>query len=144
MFLKNYVNIRGQKLNTYTYNSSGDMTGGHFTETIKRYDEKHAIIIHEKAEWHNSEPVITKYLVDIAIMDEIEIIIRKCSMNHWNRKRFSRVFIADGSSHGYSFEFDTVGIYFSSQYYPRKYRDKLNILDEAVKKYLADGKIIKE
>lgn len=71
MILKNYVNIRNQKLKTYKYNSSGDMTGGHYTESINRYDEKHAIIIHEKAEWHNQEPEITKYLVDITIMEEL-------------------------------------------------------------------------
>lgn len=59
-------------------------------------------------------------------------------MNYWNRKRVSKMFIADGESHSYSFEFDKSSIHFSSQYYPDKYRKKIKKLNDVIAKYMQD------
>ncbi|MDD5923761.1 MAG: hypothetical protein PUC88_03100 [Clostridia bacterium] len=136
----NYVSIRGQHLNKYCYSSSGGMSGGYYSKTIKRYDDAHALISIEKVEWHSQDPEVNEYLVDVSIMDELEEIIRKYRMNFWNRKKFSNMFIADGESIGYSFTFDKDYIDLSSQYYPARYSDKLHKFDEIIEKYLNDAK----
>ncbi len=136
----NYVSIRGQNLNKYCYSLSGGMSGGYYSKTIRRYDNAHAIISIEKADWHSQDPEINEYLVDVSIMDELEGIIRKYRMNFWNGKKFTNMFIADGESKGYSFSFDKDYIDFSSQYYPARYSDKLYEFDEIIEKYLKNTK----
>lgn len=132
----NYVNIRGQHLVEYRYGSSGDMRGGHYSEIVKRKDDSHAIITIEKAEAYNVEPERNEYLVDISIMDELENVIRKYKMNHWNRKKFTDMFISDGASSSYSFNFDKSYVSFSSQFYPMEYGQKLQEFDEIINKYV--------
>lgn len=139
MFGSNHVNIKGQHLKKYSCSSGGGMTGGYNSETIRRYDDGHALIYTEKAEWHNDDPEVNEYLVDVSIMDELEEVIRKGHMNFWNHKKFTNMFIADGESEGYSFSFDDAYVSFSSQYYPKKYRDRLRKLDGIIKKYLNDA-----
>ena len=131
-----YVSIRGQRLESYRYSSGGGMTGGYHHETVKRYDEAHALISIEKAEWHNQDPEIEEYLADVSVMDELEGIIRRYRMNFWNGKKFTNEFIADGESEGYSFSFDSDGISFSSQLYPARYDIKLRKLHEIIDNYL--------
>lgn len=133
--LGNYVSIRGQHLNKYSSGSGGGMSGGYYRETVKRYDD-YAVISIESAEWHSQDPTITEYRTDAAVMDELEAVVRKEKMNFWNRKKFTKMFIADGESESYDFDFDHADISFSSQIYPLKYRKKLEKLDSIVKKYL--------
>lgn len=136
MLFNHYVNIRGQHLNAYRYTSGGGMLGGYFCQTIKRGDDGRAIISIEEAECHNDEPKIEEYYVDASILDDLERIIRKNRMNFWNRRKFSNMFIADGESRGYCFEFDKKQISFSSQHYPVKYSNKLHKLKEVIEAYL--------
>lgn len=134
-----YINIRGQKLNKYTCSSGGGMTGGYYIETIKRHEDQ-AIISIKSAEWHSQEPMVMEYLTDASVLDELETVIRKCKMNFWHRKKFTNMFISDGESTSYHFNFDNADISFSSQIYPMKYGKKLNMLDSIVKKYIEMGK----
>ncbi|MDO4189915.1 MAG: hypothetical protein Q4D29_13100 [Lachnospiraceae bacterium] len=136
--LANYVNIRGQHLNTYCYSSGGGMNGGYHSETVKRYSD-HALISIESAEWHFQDPTVSEYLVDLAVMDELESVVRKYRMNFWNGKKFTNDFVYDGESEGYHFNFDQEDIFFSSQIYPLRYRKKLNELDRVIDKYIETG-----
>lgn len=136
MLGRNYVSIKGQHLNKYNCSSGGGMNGGYVSETVKRYDESHALITTEKADWYYQDPTVNEYLVDVSIMDELETIVRKYRMNFWDGKNFSNMFIADGETTGYSFDFDEEGVSFSSQYYPERYSKKLEKLDEVVDKYI--------
>lgn len=135
MSFSDYVNIRNQHIVKFEYHTGGGMTGGYYRETVSRYDDTSALIRTEKAGWHNEKPEIKEYIVDIAIMDELEKIIRKYKMNFWNRKKFTNAFIADGESIGYSFTFDDAEIDFSSQFYPVRYREKLKKFDEILNSY---------
>lgn len=134
MFNKHFVNIRNQKLNEYQYHSGGGMTGGYYREVIRRCDDT-AIILTERAEFHNEEPVKEEFVVNVSVLDEIEKIVIKHRMNHWHNKKFTNMFVADGESKGYSFSFDKNTIRFSSQIYPPIFSDKLHEIDEVVKKY---------
>lgn len=134
----NYVNIRGSQLNTFVCGSGGGMTGGYYRETVKGHEGR-ALISIESAEWHSQEPTVTEYLTDIAVLAELEAVIRKYKMNFWNRKKFTHEFIADGESQSYRFIFDNAEISFSSQIYPLRYRKKLQELDGIVKKYIENG-----
>lgn len=134
MFLKHYINIKGQKLNEYYYSVGGGMTGGYYRKKIKR-NGTNAIISTEEASFHNEEPVKSESIVEAAVLDEIEAVVRKYRMNFWNRKKFTNMFISDGESESFSFCFDENSISFSSQIYPQKYGDKLKEIKEIVNKY---------
>lgn len=138
VMLKNYVGIGGQQLNKYSYSSGGGMTGGYHTETVKRSGEK-AIISIEDAEFYAQDPTVTEYITDAAVMDELEAAVRKYNMNFWNRKKFTNIFVADGETDSYSFDFDKSEISFSSQIYPLRYSKKLSELDAIIKKYIKSG-----
>lgn len=139
MMAKHYVSIRGQHLNEYHYGSGGGMNGGYDSETVKRYDDTHALIKIERAAWHHQDPEVKEYLVDVSVLDELEGVVRKYRMNFWNRKEFSKIFICDGETKGYSFRFDENDFGFSSQLYPAKYRDKLREFDGIIEKYLQNA-----
>ncbi len=111
------------------------MTGGYYCEMVKRDGDK-AVIRTEKTDFHNEEPVKREYIVDAAILEELEAVIRKHRMNYWNRKKFTNMFISDGESKSFSFEFDNNSIRFSSQIYPAKYGDKLEELKKIVHAYM--------
>lgn len=136
--LGNYVKIRGQRLNEYTFSSGGGMDGGYHSETVKRFDDK-ALIKIESAEWYAQEPTVTEYLTDAKVLDELEAVVRKYKMNFWNGKKFTNMFVFDGESESYDFDFDDVDISFSSQIYPLRYIKKLAQLDSIVKKYIETG-----
>lgn len=132
----NYVNIQGKHLNTYSYNSGGGMTGGYYRKTVKRC-EGYALISIESAEWHSQDPVVEEYRTDTVVLDELEAVVRKYKMNFWNRKKFTNMFVHDGESYSYHFDFDGVDISFSSQIYPMKYKEKLTELDNIVERYIS-------
>lgn len=140
---KNYVNIRDQHLNTYSYNCGGGMTGGYDRKTVKRC-EGYALITLESAEWHSQEPIVAKYKTDVKVLDELEAVVRKHRMNFWNRKKFTDMFVSDGENYSYNFSFDKADISFSSQIYPLQYREKLNELKSIIEKYIQAGEEFKD
>ena len=140
MLGNHFVNIRGKHLDSFCDSSGGGMNGAYYSRTIKRYDEKNALIRTEKADWYAGDPEINECLVDISIMDELERVIRKNKMNFWNRKEFTKMFVADGESYSYSFDFGDSDISFSSQIYPPRYRKKLNQLKDVIFRYMQDAK----
>lgn len=142
MMGKHYVSIRGQHLKQYQYSSGGGMSGGYDRETVTRYDDTHALISTESAKWHNQDPEIKEYLADAAILEELEDVVRQHHMNFWNRKKFTKMFIADGETESYYFCFDEDEISFSSQLYPKRYYDKLRLLDETIAKYRKNAEVL--
>lgn len=142
MLFGNYVNIGKQHLDKYCCSIGGGMSGGYCRKAVKRLDGAHALITIEKAEWHNQEPETEEYPVDISIMDELEAVIRKYRMNFWHRKKFTNMFVNDGESKGYTFEFDKKTVRFSSQIYPQRYRNKLREFDDIIGKYISDVKAV--
>lgn len=136
MIFGNYVNIKGQKLNKYNYSVSGGMSGGYYNKTVKRYDDSRAKVTIRQAEGYNQDPEVQEYLTDISIMNDLEEIIRNNKMNFWNGKKFTDMFIDDGESLSYHFEFDKSAINFSSQFYPEEYGDKLRDFDTVIERYI--------
>ena len=134
----NHVVIRDKHLNAYQYSSGGGMTGGYRNISVKRW-EGQALISFESADWFSEDPTVSEYLADIAVLDEIEAIVRKYKMNHWNRKKFTDLFVHDGESHSYQFIFDDAYINFSSQIYPEKYGSKLAEIGSVIEKFVRDG-----
>ncbi len=115
------------------------MNGGYSEQSVERLDDGRALITLRNAGWYSQDPMIAEYMADGTVLDELEALIRGGRMNFWNNRRFTDMFIADGESTGYSFDFDHSSISFSSQYYPGRYREKLKQLDLAISKYLEDA-----
>lgn len=136
--LGNYVGIRDKHLNAYYYSSGGGMTGGYRNISVIRW-EGQALVSFESAEWFSEDPTVNEYLADIAVLEEIEAIVRKYKMNHWNKRKFTELFVHDGESHSYRFVFDDADIYFSSQIYPETYGSKLAELSSVIEKYVREG-----
>lgn len=139
-----FVSIRGQHLRKYEFSSGGGMTGGYYRETVEKADESFARVVTERAEWHSDVPQINEYLVDIAIFDELERVIRTYGMNFWNNKKFTNILVADGESESYTFSFDENSISFSSQIYPMRYSHKLGKLNKVIDKYLEGAEKISQ
>ena len=136
---RHFVSLHGQHLQQFTYSEGGGMNGGYYRKSVKRADDTHALISIEEADWYAQDPTVREYLVDASILEELEAVVRKCGMNFWNRKTFTRMFIADGESKGYSFQFDKASVDFSSQYYPARFRKKLSRLNDIINPYLQDA-----
>lgn len=130
-----WVNIKGQKLNSYTEASGGDMNGSHRSFSIKRVDDQKALVSYSKARWYGEDPAVEEYYTDVKVLDEIDAVVRKYHMNRWNNKKFTNMFIADAGNDSYYFTYDEEYISFSSQYYPSGYAKKLAEIDEVVKPY---------
>ena len=61
-------------------------------------------------------------------------------MQKWNDKKFTDMFVADGSGYSYSFKFDDrTRISFSSQVYPAFYSKKLNEITKVIEQYKERG-----
>lgn len=153
MIGKHYVSISGRRLDCYSHGFGGGMSGGYCRQTVRRCASDsvegagRAEIVIEKAEWHNQDPEIRRYLTDAAVMDELEKIIRRYRMNFWNRKKFTDMFICDGENEDYCFDFERATVSFSSQFYPPVYRDKLRKLNDVVEEYMRrsdDGSVKNE
>lgn len=136
MFGKHFVGIGGQRLNRYEYTRGGGMSGGYTRMTVERADDRHALVTQEKADGHSDEPVVERYLVDVSVMDRLARIIRRCHMNFWHGKQFTDLFVCDGESKTYRFRFDSSEISFTSQIYPRRYADKLCLLNDIIRDYI--------
>lgn len=134
----NYVSIRGKHLDAYSYSSGGGMTGGYYRKSVTGYENR-ALISIESAEWYDKDPDVAEYYTDVAVLDELEQVVRKHRMNFWNRKKFTNIFVHDGESMSYHFNFNDANISFSSQIYPIRYEKKLAMLDNVVEKYIKLG-----
>lgn len=126
-------NIKNAKLTGFRYSSGGGMAGGGSVTTIGVYDETRAVVTFTEQEWHNSKPVIKKYLTDIKILSEIEEVFRENNMQKWDNKKFTDVFVCDGPNYSYGFTFDNrESINFSSQLYPEPYSEKLKEISDVI------------
>lgn len=127
--------LRKKHMDRYEYSKGGDMVGSRYSEIIRRYDDTHAILSISSSSWYDEDPSVSEYLLDAEILQEIESVFRKYRMHWWAHRRISRIFIADGASHSYSFRFGETSIGFSSQHYPAYYRKRLQKIDGAIEKY---------
>lgn len=136
----NIKDVGENRLEEFIYSSGGGMEGGHYSITVKAYDDTRAIISIENQSWHSAAVEVDECLVDIQIMADIEAVFRKYKMEEWNQMKFTDEFVYDGESYSYYFKFNGFNIVsFSSQIYPEKYRNKLNEFDDIISKYKENG-----
>ena len=131
-----FAGIKEEKLESYAYGSGGDMLGSSYSESVLDYNEDSALITIMQSKWHGDDGTVKEYLVDKEILDELKTVFIKYHMKNWDNKKFTNMFIADGASRSYRFNFETKSVSFSSQYYPEKYASKLAELDVILDKYL--------
>lgn len=133
-----FFGIEKEELKSYQYRCGGDMLGSSYSKSVQEYDDDSALITIQSSEWYGDDGAVKEYLVDREILNELKAVFVKYHMKNWDNKKFTKMFVADGASHSYSFDFETDSVSFSSQIYPEKYSVKLKILDEIVDKYLRD------
>lgn len=131
--LKKYENLE-----KYRCSTSGDMRGSSSSKYVRRMNGGQALLGFTSKDWYAGDNTVREYLVSDTILMELEEVFRSEGMKRWENKKFTDTFIADGASTRYSFDFEKESISFSSQYYPPVYQNKLNKLDEIIKKY-AEG-----
>lgn len=137
MFMGNdkKIDVKNAKLTAYHYNSGGGMSGGGNSVSVKAFDDTHALVSYSSQSWHGVNPTVNEYLADIKILEDIEAVFRKNGMEEWNDKKFTDMFVCDGPSYGYQFDFNNYAtVRFSSQIYPEPYSGKLKELEEAISK----------
>lgn len=137
-----FAGIEQEKLVSYRYSSGGGMRGGSYSKTVCEFDEDSALVTIKQCKWHGDDGTVKEYLIDKAILNELKAVFIKYRMKKWNNKKFTKMFIADGASYSYSFDFETDFVTFSSQYYPEKYSSKLKELDEILDKYLQNTALL--
>lgn len=126
------------KLVSFCYSSGGGMDGGGSSTEVYTIEDRVYLKISD-TEWWYEDNNVKEYQVSNEILEEITKVFKKYKFNRWNNKKFTNMFISDGASHSYRFEFDNnKSVYFSSQIYPSKYRKKLDEIHEIIKKY-TDG-----
>ena len=134
--------IEKEELKRYKYSCGGDMLGSSYSKSVQEYGSASALITIRSTEWHGDDGTVKEYLVDREILNELKAVFIKYHMKNWDNKKFTNMFIADGASHSYSFDFETDSVSFSSQIYPEKYSAKLKNLNEVVDKYLRDVELL--
>lgn len=135
----NNPNAKNKELISYAYSSGGDMTGGGNSTEISIIDGD-VILTYSDTEWWYDDADITEYKLDKAVLTDIESVFRKYKMQKWNDKKFTDMFVADGSSYSYSFKFDDgTRVSFSSQVYPVFYSEKLGEIDKVIEQYEKRG-----
>lgn len=133
---------KSHKLISYESSSGGGMEGGGRSTEVRISDGE--VILAESVQkmWYTDEEV-REYRVDAQILQEIEAVFRRYHINRWHGKRFTKMFIADGESYSYSFDFEgNESIYFSSQYYPARYRNILGRFDVILDRYRTEGELL--
>lgn len=135
--------LKNSKLTQYTYNSGGDMRGSSNGVTVMEKDSSHAVISYISKGWYADYPHVSEEVVDRQILDELEEVFRKYDMQRWDGKSFTKMFVADGASHSYSFVFGKELYYrFSSQIYPEPYRSKLDEFNGILDRYRGTGETL--
>lgn len=127
------------ELTGYRYSSGGGMNGGHYQETVRELNAEQAIVTIESMDWWGAVPDAAEYLVDRSILTDLQAVYDKYHMHRWHNKTFTRMFVYDGESYSYQFDFAEDSTWFSSQIYPRRYWKKLDQLDEVIQRYLTDA-----
>ena len=133
------VNIIGLHLISFSYSSGGGMNGGYNRMTVTK-DGENAVIATSEADWHGEELKEKKYTVSAEILNELEAVVRKYKMNNWHEKKFTDIFVCDGESESYCFDFGEETVRFSSQFYPAEYAGKLRELFKVIEKYISTAK----
>ena len=131
-----------EKLESYKYSSGGSMLGSSYSQSVQEYNEDSAIVTIMHREWHGDDGAVKEYLVDKEVLNELNAVFVKYRMKKWDNKNFTDMFIGDGASRSYRFDFKTNSVSFSSQYYPEEYASKLKELDEIVNKYLKNATLL--
>lgn len=131
-----------QKLRSYGYSSGGDMNGSRHMIDVREESEGVVILGFSDSDWHGEDPRVSEYVVSADILDEIDQIVRKYKMYKWNNKEFTDVFVCDGASYSYRFGYTNDSIGFSSQMYPSPYGERLDEIDEVIKKYRGLGTLL--
>ncbi|MCF0136382.1 MAG: hypothetical protein HUJ69_08190, partial [Lachnospiraceae bacterium] len=131
-FSGHYVNVNGQSLNKFSMSTGGSMTGYFKKTTVTRYDDERALLTIQVSRSFLMDPEVREYFIDVKCLDEIQSILSRYHMNFWNNKEFYKGFAADGESYTYTFQFDSERVFFSSQYYPKRYREKLQKIDDVL------------
>ncbi len=134
-------NYSKQELLSYQYSSGGDMNGGHYSQKLTKIDDNTALMTISQSEWHYQDNQISEYLLDGKVLEEIKDIFLKNAMYKWENRNFSNIFVADGASYSYSFNFNEDSIHFSSQIYSQRYARKLNKIDDIINKYQTEEKL---
>lgn len=127
--------MKNEKLIMYSYSSGGDMRGSHYSQEIKLSEEGKAVLCTSSADWYNDDPKTEESYIDAAVLEEIGKVFRKYHMNRWQNRKISKMFVADGASYSYRFTFGETDFRFSAQYYPGRYRYKLDEIDNIIEKY---------
>lgn len=133
--------LRNQHLQSYCYSSGGDMLGRHHSTKVSRKDGVLLVSISD-AGAHWMDNTTKEYLVEDRLLSELEAVFRKHKMQRWHEKRLSDVFVADGATYSYSFNFDEDRIRFSSQFFPRDYGARLKELHQLVEDYCGRGRLL--
>lgn len=149
-------NVKNKKLVSYVYSSGGGMNGGGHSTEIGIIDGE-VILTYSDTEWWYDDAHVTEYKLDKSVLSDIERVFRKYKMQHWNHKKFSDMFVADGPSYSYFFQFQDIQenqdiqkinvnktnktikgstwVSFSSQVYPVSYSRKLAEIDKVIEQY---------
>ncbi len=138
MFGRNSA-VKKEKLISFRRETGGDMQGSSSRICVRRYDDTRALITVSQAEWHYEDPQVTEYFTDVFIMDEIREVFLRYRMQNWDGKKFTNMFVADGASTAYDFDFETTDVSFSSQIYPEQYAEKLEEINSLVRRRIAEG-----
>ncbi len=125
---------KNKELTSFSISKSGDMRGGFYSMTLSARDG-YALLSFTEAKSYNQAPETEEYRVDKKALAEIEDIFIKNGMYRWDGKKFTNAFVSDMASTGYSFNFQGGSVSFSSQIYPKKYADKLQMLTDIIEKY---------
>lgn len=127
-------------LTGFSYSSGGGMNGGSSSTEVYTLNDEVYLLKSYSSMWYEDN-TITEYTVDKAILEEIEAVFNKHGMKKWHNKKFTNDFVYDGESYSYRFYFkDDDDVWFSSQIYPTKYREKLNEIHDIISKYEKDAK----
>lgn len=131
--------VKNKNLVSYRYSSGGGMTGGSSSEEINIIDGK-VVLTYSDAEWWYEDATVKEYIIDAAVLQDIEKLFRKYRLKNKNGKRFNGVFVADGPSYCYLFKFgDGTEVSFSAQVYPVSFNSKLNEIRNVILKYREKG-----
>lgn len=129
--------VKIMPLTKYRCGESGNMRGASHQLYVELQEDGSAVIAYEDKDWYGQDPVVREYRTDGKILSDMEAVFRDNGMASWNNKKFTDIFIADGASESYSFEFGNYDGYvsFSSQMYPERYRKILKKFDNIIAEY---------